>query len=68
MYDVNHNFAPTNISKFFTQVKDIHNYDTRASSSENYYINYSRLNTQKNSFSRVGVRLWNEIPAHIRNS
>ena len=46
MYDVNHNFAPTNISNIFTQVKDIHNYDTRSSSSENYNINYSHLNTQ----------------------
>ena len=57
MYDVSHNFSPTNI----------HNYDTKFSSSENYYIKYSRLNNQKNSFSRFGVRLWNQIPAHIRN-
>ena len=63
MYDVNHNFAPTNISNIFTQVKDIHNYDTRFSSSENYYIKYSRLNTQKND----AICLWNQIPAHIRN-
>ena len=68
MYDVNHNFAPANISNIFTKVKDIHNYNTRSSSRKNYFINYARLNTLKNSFSHVGVRLWNQIPAHIRNA
>ena len=70
MYDVNYNFASTNISKLFTRVKDIHNYDTRSPSSQagdNYYSKFSRPNIQKNSFSCVGVPLWNQIPAHARN-
>ena len=67
IFDVNYNFAPNNISKLFTRVKDIHNYDTRSSSNENYYSKISLLDTQENSFSRVGIRLWNQIPAHVRN-
>ena len=67
MYDVKYNHIPINISKLFTHVKDIHTYETRSSASDNFYTNYSRLNTQKNSFSRVGVRLWNEMPFFTRN-
>ena len=39
MYDVNYNFAPTNISKIFTWVKDIvHSYDTKPSSSDSLLL------------------------------
>ena len=48
-------------------MKDIHTYGTRSSASDNFYTNYSRLNTQKDSFSRVGVRLWNQMPIFTRN-
>ena len=67
MYDVKYNCIPSTISKLFTYTKDIHNYETRSSTNDNFYSSHSRLNTQKYSFSRVGVRLWNQIPPVIRN-
>ena len=33
----------------------------------NLYVQNSRLEMQKRSFSRLGVRLWNEIPCHMRD-
>ena len=44
---VKHNHISINISKLFTHVKDMHTYETRSLASENFYTNYSRLNTQK---------------------
>ena len=46
MYDVKYNYIPISISKLFTHVKDMHTYKTKSSASDNY----SRLNTQKDSF------------------
>ena len=32
-----------------------------------FYVKSSRLEIQKNSFSGLGVKLWNEIPRYITN-
>ena len=66
MYDVTNNKARLNVSKLFTHIKEIHNYETRFSSRNNLFSRSSRLNIQKDSFSRVGVRLLNQIPTHVR--
>ena len=67
MYDVNNNNTPSNISKLFQKPSVIHSYNTRSSTSGNFYVQSSSLEIQKRSFSRFGVKLWNEIPQRIRN-
>ena len=64
--DITSNSAPQNICNPFTSTQDIHQYNTRSASSGNYYINYSRLNHHKNSFSIVGAKIWNSIPESYR--
>ena len=66
--DITTNSAPQNICSLFTSTQDIHQYNTRSASSGNYmyYINHSRLNHHKNSFSIVGAKIWNSIPESYR--
>ena len=45
---------------------EIHSHDTRSSSHGSFYVKHSRLNQQRNSFSRIGVNIWNSIPAELR--
>ena len=66
MFDITTNSAPQNICNLFTSTQDIHQYNTRSASSGNYYINHSRLNHRKNSFSIVGAKIWNSIPESYR--
>ena len=66
MYDINSNNAPINMLHLFKETSSIHSYNTRSSTSWNFYVQNSRLEMQKRSFSRLGVRLWNEIPCHMR--
>ena len=66
MYDVNNNIAPTNILNLFSRTSSIHSYNTRSSTSENFYIKKSRLDVQKDAFSRVGAKIWNEIPNYLK--
>jgi len=68
IHDVVSNTAPANIQNLFTSVENVHSYNTRASSSKNLYMKHSRTNILRNSFSRVGVKIWNQIPHVIRNS
>ena len=49
----------------FQKTSNIHSYNTRSSMSGKFYVKSSRLEIQNNSFSRLGVKLWNEIPRYI---
>ena len=66
MFDVSCMNAPSNICDFFTKANSKHKHETRFSSSGNYYVQTSRLNLNKDSFSRFGANLWNAIPNEFR--
>ena len=65
MHDINNNNAPLNSVHLFEKASSIHSYYTRSSTSGKFYLKSSRLAIQKHFFSRLGVKLWNEIPSHI---
>ena len=65
MHDVKNNMAPPNILNLFTSVRSVHTYHTRAATSDKFHCKYSRLKQQTDSFSRVGVKIWNEIPVDL---
>ena len=67
MHDIQNEIAPKNILDLFTHTSSIHTYRTRSSTSNEFYIKQSRLEIQKNAFSRVGAKVWNEIPVSVRN-
>ena len=62
MFEIRHRNAPGNIQDLFQDISDIHSYNTRSSASNNFYIQSSRLSIQVNSFSRIGTKIWNEMP------
>ena len=67
MHDINNSNAPINILKLFRKTSNVHSYNTRSSTSGNFYVQNSRLEIHKRSFSRFGVRPWNEMPRRIRD-
>jgi len=66
MYDVRNGTAPCNILNLFTNTSAIHSYNTRSSASNKFYIKKSRLVIQQKAFSRIGAKVWNELPASLR--
>jgi len=67
MHNVVNKHAPFNLSHLFTSVRHQHNYSTRSSTTNNFFIESSNLNIHLNLFSRLGARLWNSIPLEIRD-
>ena len=67
IFDVRNTTAPSNIQDLFQDISNVHSYNTRSSISNNFYTKPSKLSVQANSFSRVGVKIWNEIPQALRN-
>ena len=66
MHNISTASAPINICNLFTKTSSVHSYDTRSSTSENFYIIASRLEIQKNPFLRMCAKLWNGIPSSLR--
>ena len=65
MLEIRYSNAPGNIQNLFQDVSDIH-YNTRSSASNNFYVQSSRLSIQVNSCSRIGTKIWNEMPVSFR--
>ena len=66
MFEIRHRNAPGNIQDLFQDISNIHSYNTRSSVSNNFYTQSSRLSIQANSFSRMGTKIWNEMPMSLR--
>ena len=66
MFEIRHRNVPGNIQDLFQDISDIHSYNTRSSVSNNFYTQSSRLSIQVNSFSRIGTKIWNEMPISLR--
>ena len=67
MHDINDNKAPANVSNLF-HLFHIHSYNTRSSTSGKFYVKSTRLEIVNNSFSRLGIKLWNKIPSYHNES
>ena len=66
MHDISNDCVPPNLRDLFLPTKKVHSYNTRSFVSDNFYIQRSRLEIKRQSFSRVGVKLWNELPMKLR--
>ena len=68
MHDVFNNLSPPQITNSFNFQSNIHPYNTRSLSRGNFFVQYSRLEKQNKSFSRVGVKVWNSLPVEMRHT
>ena len=66
IFDFRNTTAPSNIQDLFQDISNVHFYNTRSSASNNFNTKPSRLSIRANSFSRIGVKVWNEIPQALR--
>ena len=66
MYDVRNRKVPNNILNLFSDTASIYSYNTRSSLANNFYVKKSRLEIQKRAFSRVGAKIWKELPVSLR--
>ena len=65
MHDISNDKAPANMLNLFQKTSKIYSYNTRLCTSGKFYVKSTTLEIQNNSFSCLGVKLWNEIPRNI---
>ena len=61
MHDIINNNPPLNIAGLFTEISDVHNYNTRSAARKHLYQPQSRLNISSKLFSPIGVNVWNSL-------
>ena len=66
MHDVSNDLVPSNRKDLFVYTANIHSYNTPASVSKSFYIQKTNPEIRRKSFSRIGAKLWNEIPTKLR--
>ena len=66
MHDIKTATAPIKIRRLFVETCVVHSYNTCSSTSSNFQRKASNRELQKNLLSRIGARLWNEIPCNLR--
>ena len=62
MHDVFNNVTRPNIYNLFTYSSKIDHHNARFSVAGNFYLQYSRKDHLKTSFSSIGAKIWNSIP------
>ena len=67
MHDIINNNSPLNIADLFTEISDVHNYNTRSAARKNLYQPQTRLNISYKSFSSIGVKVCNNLSPSIRS-
>ena len=65
MHDIINNNSPLNIADLFTEISDVHNYNTRSAARKNLYQPQTRLNLSYKPFSSIGVNVWNSLSPSI---
>ena len=66
MHDINNQSAPLNLINLFDRVDSVHSYRTRSASAGKFHIKCSKLTQLSHSFSRLGCKIWNELPESFR--
>jgi len=61
-YKFNNNTLPKFFSKYFTNLAQVHNYNTRSKSNKNLYVPRTNLNYGKLGVQFAAVKVWNDIP------
>ena len=68
MYDCYHGLAPSYFSSYFTPVVDMHHFDTHAASRCDLFLSIKNTFIYgMRSIQYSGARLWNTLPALIRD-
>ena len=66
MHDVSNDLVPSNLKDLFIPTVKVHSYNTPFSVFKNCYVQKSNSEIKRKSFSRIGAKLWNEIPTKLR--
>jgi len=67
MFKFKNDLLPINFKTFFVSITDVHKYETRSASKNNFYIPKIKTNYGKFNIEFKGTQIWNSLDEKIRN-
>ena len=68
MYKFHNNLLPSYFDTFFTEIGNVHSYNTRAAANESYYLPQARTNYGLFNIRFQGPKVWNSLAKNIKLS
>ncbi len=68
MFDINKDASSSTLGAEFLKTKNLHNYNTRQSSSLGFSFQSISTNFKRNFLTFDGVKLWNSLPLDLKNA
>ena len=68
MYKVHNEIVSDPIIALFDKTEAIHKYSTRSVTNQNYFLKRTNLNKGERGISVAAVKVWNDLPASIKES
>lgn len=68
MYKFINKMLPKEFENYYTNLKDIHQHNTRQKKTQELYLPQCKSNTDKIMLQYLGVKVWSEIPLLIKDS
>ena len=65
MFKFHNNLLPPYFNGFFTNLEQVHNYNTRAAANQSYYLPKARTNYGLLNIRFQGPKVWNSIAKEI---
>ena len=68
MYKFHNNLLPSYFDAFFTEIRNVHSYNTRAATNESCYLPRARTNYRLFNIRFQGPKVWNSLAENIKLS
>ena len=68
MYKFHNNLLPSYFDAFFTEIGNVHSYNTRAAANESYYLPRARTNYGLFNIRFQGPKVWDSLAKNIKLS
>jgi len=66
MYKFKHDCLPFVFNYLFTKLDNIHSYNTRQKTSQEYIVPRKRLSTAQKSLAYIGVKIWESLDQNLK--
>ena len=66
MFKFHNNLLPSYFDTFFTEIGEIHKYNTRAAANRSYYLPRARTNYGLFNIKFHGPKVWNSLAKNIK--
>ena len=68
MFKIRNGLSPSQCTEKLQTISEIHGYQTRSVTSNDYYLQKFSQSYGQKAFSYIGAKTWNNLPVQVKNA